>query len=62
MADIGTPLQAIKFSLQLANGMGPIFLKAWLDNASNLALWAIPMPDAKHAPLPFAKFCEQNPD
>ncbi len=64
---VGTPLQAIKFSLLLANGMGDRFLRDWLAGI-DLSLWkavtdrirdtAAVMPLA----VSFEAFCKDNPD
>lgn len=64
----GTPLQALKFSLKLNNGMGQRFLSDWLDG-KDVSRWSVlteqPRADtAKGASLHlfFLDFCSVTPD
>jgi len=63
----GTALQAIKFSLGLANGMGERFLRDWLSGI-DLSLWRVQLKHVKDTtavmpvPVSFEQFCEMNPD
>lgn len=63
----GTPLQALRFSLGLHNGMGERFLTDWLAG-TNVDHWMITTSAVKDtsanvpATISFPKFCELNPD